>query len=173
MTYVWECKRTFSTTAWRITYVWKCQRTYHVVEIERTLLPPPTPPPTPIISTRAWPLTGVDAKNQLQLHESGPCHTINPRSLDVYPSVSTPPSLPLIPESTMFGASCHILYYILQITYYILYTDYMLHITYYVLYLMYITYYILYYIYILFIIHYISCMIYYMSDLVYFQYIYM
>lgn len=42
-------------------------------------------------------------QKQLQLRKSVPCHTINPQSLDVYPSVSNPLNLPLIPESGLFG----------------------------------------------------------------------
>ena len=52
-----------------MTYVWKCKRTYYVVAVTMSVnIPPhptPTPPPTPTpkISTRAWPLAGVGAKN--------------------------------------------------------------------------------------------------------------
>ena len=41
-----------------MTYVWKCQRTYYVVAVAMNINIPPHPP-----STCAWPLTGVDTKN--------------------------------------------------------------------------------------------------------------
>ena len=63
MTYVWKCKRTCSSVAWRMCgsarerTVW-LQSQWTLTS--RPTPPPPPPTPTPKISTRAWPLTGVD-----------------------------------------------------------------------------------------------------------------
>ena len=52
-----------------MTYVWKCKSTFYGAEVEQDVITPPhtTPPPQKYqdakISTRAWPLTGVDTKS--------------------------------------------------------------------------------------------------------------